>query len=249
MSYERCSLGRLSRRAAGAPPRPKARCAGRPTPPRSGAPRRRCRARCRPARPLISRPSRASRARQAPSVSPAGSARRRPSDSSRLASVGSSASSAGAPSSPPGGSPPATQFRGQVLESHGHVQADPQHRPGLLQAALDEDPRNLRQAAPACSTRTSLGHLISAVAPTTSATATAAASGSICGGWRRTTESSSELPAGADHVRPCRPPPALCSPAVTIVPCGAPAIASSRARELVESVSAGEAAGSRALAA
>jgi hypothetical protein len=50
-------------------------------------------------------------------------------------------------------------------------------------------------------------------------------------------DSSSALPGGADHVRPWRPRPELCSVAVTIVPPGAPPIASSRARALVESVS------------
>ena len=43
---------------------------------------------------------------------------------------------------------------------------------------------------------------------------------------------------GAAQVRPWRPRPSLCSPAVTTVPCGAPAAASSRARVLVESVRA-----------
>ena len=41
---------------------------------------------------------------------------------------------------------------------------------------------------------------------------------------------------GAVQVRPWRPRPAVCSAAVTTVPCGAPASASSRARVLVESV-------------
>ena len=88
------------------------------------------------------------------------------------------------------------------------------------------------------STSTSLGHLIRASGPTRSATATPAASGSSRGGSRITTEHSSARPAGALHVRPWRPRPADCSAAVTTVPCGAPRSASSRARALVESVTA-----------
>ena len=49
-------------------------------------------------------------------------------------------------------------------------------------------------------------------------------------------EYSSALPAGAAQARPRRPRPAVCSSAVTTVPPGAPASASSRARSLVESV-------------
>ena len=49
---------------------------------------------------------------------------------------------------------------------------------------------------------------------------------------------SSARPGGALHVRPWRPRPARCSPAVTSVPCGAPAAASARASVLVESVHA-----------
>ena len=132
--------------------------------------------------------------------------------------------------------PPGAQLGGQVLEPHGHVQTDPQHGPRFLQAALDEDPGNLREGGPVLLDHDVVGPLDLRPSPTTSATATAAASGSIREGSRRTTDSSSELPAGAAQARPCRPRPALCSPAVTIVPWGAPASASSRARELVESV-------------
>ena len=94
------------------------------------------------------------------------------------------------------------------------------------------------------SIHTSLGHLISqrtgASSSTASQTATAAASGSSasCASSSRTTsDMSTALPAGAVHERPWRPRPALCSEAVTSVPCGAPAAARSLARALVESVS------------
>ena len=53
---------------------------------------------------------------------------------------------------------------------------------------------------------------------------------------RSTRDISSARPGGALHVRPWRPRPARCSPAVTSVPCGAPAAASARAMSLVESV-------------
>ena len=53
---------------------------------------------------------------------------------------------------------------------------------------------------------------------------------------RRRSEHRSAWPCGAVHVRPCRPRPAVCSPAVTSVPCGAPAAASARARSLVEPI-------------
>ena len=76
------------------------------------------------------------------------------------------------------------------------------------------------------SIRTSLGHFSAAAGPATSATARPAASGSSAGGSRSTSESRSARPGGADHVRPWRPRPACCSPAVTSVPCGAPACAS-----------------------
>ena len=83
---------------------------------------------------------------------------------------------------------------------------------------------------------TSFGHLIRACSPATSQTASAASSGSSGGGSRSSSDISSALPAGADQRRPWRPRPALCSAAVTSVPCGAPANASSRARSFVESV-------------
>ncbi len=76
--------------------------------------------------------------------------------------------------------------RRQLIEAHGDVQPDPEHRPALLpacapegvpsrvRAALDEDAGELRQSAlrRGQSTTMSLGHLICACAPTTSHTAT-----------------------------------------------------------------------------
>jgi hypothetical protein len=89
----------------------------------------------------------------------------------------------------------------------------------------------------------SFGHLMpqraAANASQASATATGTPSGSSASRRvrsRTSTDTSSALPGGADHVRPCRPRPALCSAAVTTVPSGAPASASSRARAFVESV-------------
>ena len=85
--------------------------------------------------------------------------------------------------------------------------------------------------------RTSLGHLIAASRrrrrppPRPRSRAPAAAARRAARATR-----SSARPGGALHVRPWRPRPARCSPAVTSVPCGAPAIASARARSLVESV-------------
>ncbi len=37
------------------------------------------------------------------------------------------------------------QLGGQVLQPHGDVEADPEHRPALLRATLDEDARELRE--------------------------------------------------------------------------------------------------------
>ena len=84
---------------------------------------------------------------------------------------------------------------------------------------------------------TSFGHLIRGVRPDDARPPRPrAASGSSRGGSRITIEHSSARPAGALQVRPWRPRPADCSAAVTSVPCGAPRVASSRARALVESV-------------
>ena len=38
------------------------------------------------------------------------------------------------------------QLVGQLIQLDGDVQADPEHRPALLRASLDEDPRELREA-------------------------------------------------------------------------------------------------------
>ncbi len=128
------------------------------------------------------------------------------------------------------------QLRRQVLEANRDVDADAEHRPALLRAPLREDARELREAARRAPSTMSFGHLICACSPATSQTASAASSGSSGGGERSTSDISSALPAGADQRRPWRPRPAVCSAAVTSVPCGAPASASSRARSLVESV-------------
>ena len=128
--------------------------------------------------------------------------------------------------------------RRQLLDSHGHVQADPQHRPTLLGASLDEDARELgepgslrRRAGPRLTARRRGGRRRSATskhalahrvanrdAPRARTAAPAAG--------RSTSEHSRELPAGATQARPWRPRPAVCSAAVTSVPWGAPAIAS-----------------------
>ena len=84
------------------------------------------------------------------------------------------------------------------------------------------------------SIQTSLGHLICASTGSASHTATAAASGSVSLSSRSTADISTAVLGGAHQVRPWRPRPACCSSAVTSVPCGAPAEASTRARSLVE---------------
>ena len=87
------------------------------------------------------------------------------------------------------------------------------------------------------SSQMSFGHLISQAAGSASQIATAAASGSVGVSRRVTTDMSSAERGGAVHTLPWRPRPALCSSAVTSVPCGAPPRASSLARSLVESAS------------
>ena len=224
----------FSRRAAGAPLPPTARFSAPPLPRRSDAPRRRGPGQPR-SRPPRRRPDRAGRRGPA---TPAGSPRRAPPSGVRARPGGSRAwpraDRVSVPSWLPGGClrvavrPAAPRNRTATLRpipSTAHASCT---RPSTRIPATF--------AGCGCPTTMSLGHLIRASSPTTSATATAAARGSNRGGSRSSTDSSSELPAGADQVRPCRPRPALCSAAVTIVPCGAPAAASSRARELVESV-------------
>ena len=101
-----------------------------------------------------------------------------------------------------------------------HVEADAQHRPALLRAALHEDARELAAVEPDV-----VGPLDPRIAPgSASQTATAAASGSSLGSSSRSTSDISRaLPGGAVQARPWRPRPAVCSSAVTSVPCGAPA--------------------------
>jgi len=111
----------------------------------------------------------------------------------------------------------------------------------LVREAIDEvvEPIIYAEAAELIEYHRELGHLIVIAAPpaaATSATARAPTIGTSGGQSRRTMDMSSARPAGALHVRPWRPRPARCSPAVTSVPCGAPAAASARATVLVESV-------------
>ncbi len=49
---------------------------------------------------------------------------------------------------------------GELLQPHGHVEADAQHRPALLRPSLDEDPGELGQTMPARGSTMSFGHLI-----------------------------------------------------------------------------------------
>ena len=121
---------------------------------------------------------------------------------------------------------------GSALGSSATLIPIPSTAQSLLRAALDEDAADLAASA----SSTSLGHFRRACGPTSSATATPAAIGSSGGGSRSTSEQSSAWPAGACQWRPWRPRPASCSAAVTSVPCGAPAAASSRASTLVEPV-------------
>jgi len=114
-------------------------------------------ARPRPALQATSRPCSASRARHARRVSWAGSARRCSKASSSPARVGSmslaeppsvAASRGGSEGLPPRARPPRlnpAQLRRQILQAHGHVQADSQHSPAFLRATLHEDARQLRQ--------------------------------------------------------------------------------------------------------
>ena len=222
----------LARRqpARGGPRRRRARRAPPARRRPAAAPRRRRPRRALRRRPsATSRPRSASRARHA-SSSVAGSARQRALErrqqplEHRLDAR---------PASRPSVAAVACSSAGSSSSAHRDVDADPDHRPALLRAALDEDPRDLaaRRAS------TSLGHLIRALAarhvgdrhgrPRAAAAAARRAA---------TSDISSALPGGARHVRPWRPRPADCSAAVTSVPCGAPAAASSRARSFVEAV-------------
>ncbi len=141
------------------------------------------------------------------------------------------------------------QLGRQLIQAHRHVQADAETaqpscgRPSVEYAGeLGE--QCLGASRPST---TSLGHLIRACSPATSQTRDGGEQRQQRRrGSRSTSDISSELPAGAVQRRPWRPRPAVCSSAVTSVPWGAPAIASARARSLVESVRRSAPAGSRA---
>ena len=117
--------------------------------------------------------------------------------------------------------------------SRRHVQADAEHRPALLGAPLDQDAGHLAAVDP------DVVRPLDRAPPRGSAshTATAAASGRALVAARAAPPTSAPpIRGGAVHARPWRPRPAVCSSAVTSVPCGAPASASSLARSFVESV-------------
>ena len=86
------------------------------------------------------------------------------------------------------------------------------------------------------STSTSLGHLTCASSPATSATADAGRERQQPRRLADHERAQQRPPRRRGPRRPWRPRPADCSLAVTSVPCGAPAPASSRARSLVESI-------------
>ena len=121
---------------------------------------------------------------------------------------------------------------GSAARSTATLSADAEHRPALVRPGLDEDARQLaaveQHVVGPLDARGAAGEVGDREAgaqrqqrrPGRAGRARAAAPG----------------PAGADQVRPWRPRPAVCSPAVTSVPCGAPAAASSRARSLVDPV-------------
>ena len=90
---------------------------------------------------------------------------------------------------------------------------------------------------------TSFGHLISAGRPVAARTPSAAATpaASVTTGAptpRSTTEQYSPASGAENQRRPCRPRPAVCMPATTVVPSAAPAAASSRARSFVDDTTA-----------
>ena len=107
-------------------------------------------------------------------------------------------------------------------------------------------PQSLRFPPWGSLARRSLGHLSIGVKPATASTASAMASPaaivrrcteSIAISGRSNTDMSSDAPAGATHVRPKRPRPALWWSATTTVPEASPSLAASRRYRLVESTS------------
>jgi hypothetical protein len=108
------------------------------------------------------------------------------------------------------------------------------------QSASASTPASLRS-----STTRSFGHLSPATTPVVSSTASAMARAAAIvvpsatgAGGRSRTDTSSEPPGGATHVRSRRPRPAVWWSATTTMPSGAPSRASARASALVEPVSA-----------
>ena len=124
------------------------------------------------------------------------------------------------------------QLLGQVGDPDGDVDADAHDGPALLRPALDEDARDL---APVDE------DVVRPLDPRLGAAGVRDRDG---GDERQQrpgvadddATSAARGPGGAVQARPWRPRPALCVAAVTSVPCGAPASASSRARRFVESV-------------
>ena len=115
------------------------------------------------------------------------------------------------------------QLGRELVRLDRDVEADAEHGPALLRPALDEDPRDL-----AARREHVVGPLDRrASAPTVSATATAAASGNSRGQLAQQQRHQQRRGRAArSSARPWRPRPAVCSAAVTSVPCGAPAAAS-----------------------
>ena len=122
----------------------------------------------------------------------------------------------------------------------GHVQADAQHGPAVLRATLHEDARQLAAVDPDVVRPLDRGSAPARAPPRPRRPPRrprAAAPRGAPRGRATTSDINTADPGGAVHERPWRPRPALCSAAVTSVPCGAPAPASALARALVESIS------------
>ena len=133
----------------------------------------------------------------------------------------------------------------QLSSSTATLRPIPSDRPLLLGTTLDRIPASFaepRRASQqhddvvrpldACALAGANGPSCNAVATATAAPAAAARA--PVGAHLPSRDISSELPAGADQLPALPAAAALCSAAVTSVPCGAPASASSRARALVE---------------
>ena len=106
---------------------------------------------------------------------------------------------------------------GNPQPAQRHVEPDPDDGPALLRPALDQDPRDLAPVD-----EDVVGPLqLAPPSPTTSATATPAASGSSRGGSRITTRAQQRpAPAARSTSVPWRPRRRSARRAVTSVPCG-----------------------------